>query len=49
MAGVKIWTTSIMGLDDMEREINEFCKGREVVNVTIQECSQLIVVLVFYK
>jgi len=49
MPGVKFFTTSVMGLDRMEREINEFCKDKEVVNVMMQECSQLIVVMVFYR
>lgn len=46
---VKFFEASAMNLDKLEREINEFCKNKEVIKIDMLEISDLIIAMVVYK
>jgi len=46
---VRFFEASVMNLDRIEREINEFCKDKEVVKIDMIEISELIIAMVVYR
>lgn len=46
---VKIFTSSATFAEDMEKKINEFIKGREVVDVKVAASDRTVIYCVIYK
>jgi len=46
---VKFFTASVMNLDGIEKEINNFCKDREIIKIDMVEISDLVITMVVYK
>lgn len=46
---VKIFSFSVMSIDDAEREINEFIKDKYVYKIIAREVSNNIVLLIFFS
>ncbi|MEM5815777.1 MAG: hypothetical protein QXL14_01900 [Candidatus Aenigmatarchaeota archaeon] len=45
---VKIFCSSVMGIEDMEKEINDFIKDKNVKKIIAKNVSNLLVVIVLF-